>query len=152
MCCRRLAGIRKRQQWQEHITDKRIRHGLHLRSIDYYIERRALRWIGHISRMDENRLPRMLFFSWVPGSKRSRGRPQKHFGHHVKNTLIAMVDSLDNCDARKFRPRRGETPSWRASKDIAEAFYRCASWMNVAQDKAEWKRLSQIYLDKIHIP
>ena len=101
--------------------------------------------------MPEHRLPRMLFFSWVPDCARKRGRPQKHFGHYVKDTLIAMVESIDSGDARQFKLGRNEKLTWRTIKGIADAFQDCAHWMRVAQNRNEWKRLTRIYLDNTHV-
>ena len=93
----------------------------------------------------------MLFFSWVPDYTRKRGRPQKHFGHYVKDILIAMVESLDSGDARQFKLGRNEKSPWRTSKGTANAFHVCAHWMRVAQNRFEWKRLTRLYLDYTHI-
>ena len=33
--------------------------------IDVYVNRRQLRWLGHVARMDSKRLPRKMLTSWV---------------------------------------------------------------------------------------
>jgi hypothetical protein len=40
------------------------------------IERKRLQWYGHIKRMQEERLPRLIM-EWIPGQRRKRGRPRK---------------------------------------------------------------------------
>jgi hypothetical protein len=40
------------------------------------IERKRLQWYGHVTRMQEKRLPKLIM-EWIPGEKRKRGRPRK---------------------------------------------------------------------------
>eukprot|EP00966_Prymnesium_polylepis_P087346 2021522-Prymnesium_polylepis.1 len=51
--------------WKQHITTQELGQRLGFDSIDTYIARRQLRWLGHVSRMDyETRLPRRMLSSW----------------------------------------------------------------------------------------
>jgi hypothetical protein len=40
------------------------------------IERKRLQWYGHVTRMQEERLPKLIM-EWIPGERRKRGRPRK---------------------------------------------------------------------------
>jgi hypothetical protein len=40
------------------------------------IERKRLQWYGHVKRMQEDRLPKLVM-EWTPGERRKRGRPRK---------------------------------------------------------------------------
>jgi hypothetical protein len=40
------------------------------------IEKKRLQWFGHVKRMQEERLPKLII-EWIPGEKRKRGRPKK---------------------------------------------------------------------------
>jgi hypothetical protein len=40
------------------------------------IERQRLQWYGHVKRMQEERLPKLITV-WIPGERRKRGRPRK---------------------------------------------------------------------------
>ena len=40
------------------------------------IERKRLQWHGHVKRMQEERLPKLIM-EWIPGERRKRGRPRK---------------------------------------------------------------------------
>jgi len=40
------------------------------------IERKRLQWYGHVKRMQEERLPKLIM-EWIPGERRKRGRPRK---------------------------------------------------------------------------
>jgi hypothetical protein len=40
------------------------------------IERKRLQWYGHVKRMQEERLPKLIM-EWIPGKRRKSGRPRK---------------------------------------------------------------------------
>jgi hypothetical protein len=40
------------------------------------IERKRLQWYGHVKRMQDYRLPKLIM-EWKPGERRKRGRPRK---------------------------------------------------------------------------
>ena len=54
--------------------------------IDTYITRRQLRWLGHVARMESERLPRKMLTSWVK-EKRPRGAPEFTYGRGVYKAL-----------------------------------------------------------------
>jgi hypothetical protein len=49
------------------------------------IERRKLRWYGHLVRMAEDRKPRQILQARIEG-KRERGRPRKVWMNDIKET------------------------------------------------------------------
>ena len=40
------------------------------------IERKRLQWYGHVKRMQEERIPKLIM-EWIPGERRKTGRPRK---------------------------------------------------------------------------
>jgi len=40
------------------------------------IEMKTLQWYGHVRRMPEDRIPKLIM-EWIPGERRKRGRPRK---------------------------------------------------------------------------
>ena len=40
------------------------------------IERKRLQWYGHVKKMQEARLPKLIM-EWIPGERRKKGRPKK---------------------------------------------------------------------------
>ena len=63
----------------------------HLR---YYIDQRALRWLGHIQRMKPERLPKRLMYSYIPGVRRTAGGQTKTFNRRMTKMLIDMATTL----------------------------------------------------------
>ena len=82
-CLRRIAG-----------TDMRARHrSTHIRQIcgteplAQIIIKRTFRWLGHVMRMEEHRLPKVAFNATPVDGMRGRGRPKGTF----RNTYESML-------------------------------------------------------------
>ena len=100
------------QQWKKRISNETLRQKLKLSSIDYIdIGSRCIRWVGHVIRMDQSRLPKKLLNAWVPVARRV-GRPFKTFGQ-------GLIDKLKT---------RGLV------KEIQQK-----KWQVVAKDREVWK-------------
>ena len=54
--------------------------------IDMYVARRQARWLGHVSRMPSERLPRRMLSAWVP-QRRPIGAPAMTYGRSVFKAL-----------------------------------------------------------------
>ena len=63
-------------------SSEQLRERLGLDSIEYYIARRQLRWLGHVRRMGPERLPRRMLSAWV-AHKRPAGAPQFTYGRCI---------------------------------------------------------------------
>ena len=61
-----------------------VRTGLN--SIDVYITRRQLRWLGHVSRMPSDRLPRKMLTCWV-NERHPLGAPEFTYGRGIYKNL-----------------------------------------------------------------
>jgi len=60
----------------DRIPNEEILQRCSVSGISDIIKYRRLRWLGHVARMDNNRLPKMMMFSTLEGDGR-RGRPVK---------------------------------------------------------------------------
>ena len=71
-CLRRILGI----SWQDHIlnTEVLVRAG----SLSMYalLTKRRLRWLGHVTRMHNGRLPKDILYGELATGSRPTGRPQ----------------------------------------------------------------------------
>ena len=50
------------------------------------IEQNQLTWYGHVQRMAEGRLPKIVL-KWMPKQKRARGRPKKNWMEGIRMTM-----------------------------------------------------------------
>ena len=50
------------------------------------IERKRLQWYGHVKRMQEERLPKLIM-EWIPGERRKKGRPRKTWMEGVRAAM-----------------------------------------------------------------
>jgi hypothetical protein len=50
------------------------------------IEKKRLRWFGHIKRMQEERLQKLIM-EWIPGERRKRGRSRKTWMEGVRTAV-----------------------------------------------------------------
>ena len=89
-CLRTLSHITLTQSRMYQIPTREIETEIRLASMHKYIARRQLRWLGHVSRMPFDRLPRRLLSSWLP-HKRPRGAPEMTFG----KTMIKAPKTFD---------------------------------------------------------
>ena len=54
-----------------------------------------LRWSGHVTRMDDSRLPKQLFYAELSTGKRDQGGQRKRYKDALKATLKASNIPVD---------------------------------------------------------
>ena len=90
-------------------------------SIDHIVESRFLRWLGHVARMDDTRLPRLVLFSWLR-------HPRKKDGQHMTlgRRLMRNLDEAPMGVRMGLRNGHGRDGMNRG-------------WVGYAQDKSAWR-------------
>ena len=68
-CLRSILGIK----WQDRVTNTEVLRRCGLSGIEAIIMKQQLRWCGHVLRMDDDRLPKAVFFSELAHGKRKQG-------------------------------------------------------------------------------
>jgi hypothetical protein len=58
------------------------------RDIIDIIERKRLQWYGHVKRMPEERIPKLIM-EWIPWERRKRGHPRKTWMEGVQAVMTA---------------------------------------------------------------
>jgi len=61
-----------------------------LRKLELIIRERRLRWLGHVLRMDDSRIPRQTTQWELRGCKRKPGRPRKNWMDIIRRDLKDM--------------------------------------------------------------
>ena len=67
--------------------------------MDNILRERRLRWLGHVFRMDHQRIPQQALYWQVPGYKRGLGRPRANWRGVVSKDLRKMGFTLGTCES-----------------------------------------------------
>ena len=78
-----ILGIR----WQDRITNTEVLNRSTSQSIESLLVKAQLRWVGHVIRMEDNRMPKQLLYGELASGKRNLGRPKKRFKDAIKVNL-----------------------------------------------------------------
>ena len=66
-CIRAILGISNRQQWSQRITMAEVRRRWgEEETVGKKIQKRRMEWLGHLARMPDHSLPKVMLFSWLP--------------------------------------------------------------------------------------
>ena len=63
------------------------------------IERKRLQWYGHVKRMPEERIPKLIM-EWIPQERRKRGRPRRTWMERVQAAMTTR-----NLESDQWRNR-----------------------------------------------
>ena len=75
--------------WQDHITNIDVLPKAGMASMHSVLTTRRLRWLGHVSRMEDSHIPKNLLFGELASGSRSTGRPSLRFKDVCKRDLKA---------------------------------------------------------------
>ena len=78
--------------------------------IEAMLNQAQLRWSGHVTRMDDSRLPKQLFHAELSTGKRHKGGQKKRYKDVLKSTLKAYNISVD-----EWQALAQDRPAWRAA-------------------------------------
>ena len=85
-CLRRILHIK----WQDRITNIEVLDRAKVASMITVLQQRRLRWLGHVCRMDDGRIPKDLLYGELASGKRSTGRPHLRYKDVCKRDMKAM--------------------------------------------------------------
>ena len=83
---RRILGVR----WSDRITNNEILERADIPSMCTLLRKHRLRWLGHVRRMDDGRIPKDLRCGELAIGKRTQGRPQLHYKDICKKYMRAI--------------------------------------------------------------
>ena len=72
-CLRSILGIK----WQDRVSNEEVLKRASLPSIESILLQVQLRWAGHVTRMQDVRMPKAVFFSELQEGECGRGAPKK---------------------------------------------------------------------------
>ena len=91
-CIRRILNIK----WTSYTPDTSVLERAHSSSIEKRVILSQMRWVGHVVRMEDSRLPKQLFYGELSTGKRPRHKPRKRFKDVIKDNLKALQIDVDN--------------------------------------------------------
>ncbi|XP_068672186.1 uncharacterized protein [Montipora foliosa] len=105
-CLRTILNI----HWSDFITYVEALEQAEISSIEAMILKYMyqLRWAGHVSRMEDHRLPKIVMFGKLSSGHRERGAPKKRFKNSLKKSLTAC-----NIDHRQWSDLADDRVAWR---------------------------------------
>jgi len=87
-----ILGIR----WWQKIPHIELFEKVGITPAEHLLLQKQLRWLGHVIRMPDNRLPRWLLYSELTVAHRSVGRPKKRsIGHIIANLVKCNIKTSD---------------------------------------------------------
>ena len=107
-CLRKILKVR----WYEHISEMEIRRRSGIEPVTQKIKRNRLRYLGHVMRMDENRLPKQAL-RWRPAGRRRVGRPKETWKRTVERIARTQDVSLEQME--EMAQDRGQ---WKSLTDL----------------------------------
>ena len=106
-CLRRILGI----TWQVKVTNKVVPERAGIPSLYTLLKQRRMRWLGHVTRMKDGRIPKDLLYGELATGKRPTGRPQLRFKDVCKRDLQALGINTDSWEVTAT-----DRDAWRHSK------------------------------------
>ena len=83
-CLRSFLGIKR----QDHVSNEGVLKRASLPSIESILLQVQLRWAGHVTRMEDVRMPKAVFFSELQEGKRDpSGAPRKRYKDRLKRQI-----------------------------------------------------------------
>ena len=119
-CLRRILGI----TWQQKITNEEVLRRTGLTTMYFTLSQRRLCWLGHILRMNAERIPKFLLYGELVVGKRNRGRPKLRFKDVCKRDLKSL-----NIGTNDWELLANDRAKWRSTihkrlKEREEEYFR----------------------------
>ena len=107
-----LRCLRKvlRVSWKDHVPNQEILRRAELTGIEAMLNLAQLRWSGHVTRMDDSRLPKQLFHAELSTGKWHKGWQRKQYKDVLKSILKAYNIPVD-----EWQALAQDQPVWRAA-------------------------------------
>lgn len=82
-CLRQLCKI----SWHDKISNAEVLSRCNIFGIESFLIKVQLRWCGHVVRMEDDRIPKQLFYGQISNAPRRVGRPLLRYKDKVKDNL-----------------------------------------------------------------
>nr|VZI24423.1 unnamed protein product [Spirometra erinaceieuropaei] len=113
-CLRRILKL----NWQDRIPDTEVLERTGILSIYSMLRQMQLRWSGHLVRMDDERLPKRLFYGDVATGPRRQGGQISRYKDTLKSSLKRLHINPTN-----WEELARDRPTWRRTVKTGAAIY-----------------------------
>ncbi|XP_069749915.1 uncharacterized protein [Narcine bancroftii] len=103
-CLRSILNI----HWSDFISNIEVLEMAEADSIESMLLKIQLRWVGHVSRMEDHRLPKIVLYGELSTGHRDRDAPKKRYKDCLKKSLGAC-----HIDHRQWADIASNRASWR---------------------------------------
>src|SRR6266516_3658026 len=86
-------------KWQDKISNIEILEHCRCSSIEAMVISAHLRWVGHVVRMADDRIPKQLLYGELAQGKRSQGEQKKRFKDTLTHNMIKCNIDPSSFDA-----------------------------------------------------
>ncbi|BHF71536.1 hypothetical protein SprV_0401459400 [Sparganum proliferum] len=129
-CLRRILRV----NWQDRIPDTDVLERTGILSIYTMLRQIQLRWSGHLVRMDDERLPKRLFYGDVATGSRRQGGQIRRYKDTLKSSLKHLQINPTNWEELAL-----DRPTWRRTEKTGAVIYE-ANRIAVAKVKREARK------------
>nr|VZI20999.1 unnamed protein product [Spirometra erinaceieuropaei] len=129
-CLRRILRLK----WQDRIPDTDVLERTGILSIYAILRQIQLRWSGHLVRMDDERLPKRLFYGDVATGSRRQGGQIRRYKDTLKSSLKCLQINPTNWEELAL-----DRPTWRRTVETGTAIYE-ANRIAAAKAKREARK------------
>ncbi|KAL0153663.1 hypothetical protein M9458_051028 [Cirrhinus mrigala] len=113
-CLRTILGI----HWSDYVTNVEVLEQAETVSIEALLLRTQLRWAGHVSRMEDYRLPKIILYGELATGHRDREAPKKRYKDCLKKSLNAC-----HIDHRQWSSIATDRATWSSTIPRAATFF-----------------------------
>lgn len=103
---RRLLSV----TWQDHVSNKDILAQAGMTSMFATLSQRRLRWLGHVCRMEDGRIPKDMLYGELATGTRPTGRPTLRFKDVCKRDMLSC-----NINPAELETETSNRAHWRAN-------------------------------------
>ena len=115
--------------WQDKVTNAEVLSRADLPSMYTLLRQRRLRWLGHVHRMEDGRIPKDILYGELTAGSRTTGRPQLRYKDTCKRDLKAL-----NIETESWEKLAGDRTRWRSTLN-QHLQYGEAKLLSMAADK-----------------
>lgn len=105
-CLRRILSI----SWKDKVTNNAVLERADIPSMYTLLRQRRLRWLGHVRRMADGRIPKDILYGELELGSRPVGRPKLRFRDVCKRDMLAIGLPPDN-----WEPLAEDRSKWKKS-------------------------------------